>query len=204
VKQKDSAYVLTATDQCRDASDMFIDVPRIMGALPDQAAKTKDPLQDPHSYFYIYHTDDRRSGTRRYLCAHPDNSGTVILATRIPSPNAYGRLYVEFPSTHHPAPVYRWAKEPMHLLRKTAYTNRHQYITLKRVTKKERSTVGDDREGLLSTQRKQDMELVFSSDHHLQSLCQFAIRNADIKCVDEPDGTKKRCLMHVDVSKQIT
>jgi hypothetical protein len=193
VKQKDSAYVLTATDQCRDASDMFIDVPRIMGALPDQAAKTKDPLQDPHSYFYIYHTDDRRSGTRRYLCAHPDNSGTVILATRIPSPNAYSRLYVEFSSTQCLAPVSRWSKEPMHLLRKTAYRRRPQYIVLRTDAEAERPQVRDENLMLVSTRRKESVELVFTSDHPLQSLCQFTIRNADIKCIVDSDGNKKEC-----------
>lgn len=191
----DSRYVLTATDQCDHASNMYIEIPRCTDVTesPDHAAKTKDPLQDPNSCFYIYHAKDRRSGFRLYLCADPNNPGTVNLATRIPSPNAYSRLYVEFSSTQCLAPVSRWSKEPMHLLRKTAYRRRPQYIVLRTDAEAERPQVRDENLMLVSTRRKESVELVFTSDHPLQSLCQFTIRNADIKCIVDSDGNKKEC-----------
>lgn len=98
-------FVLEVTDRHQDASNMYIEVPRRIITSPDPN-EASDPLK------------------------HPD-SGFVRLATRLPSSNAYSRLYVEHVNTGHLAPLHKWPKGPLHLLRKTAYTRRRQYLVIK-------------------------------------------------------------------------
>ena len=162
--------VLEGTDQCQDASDLYIEVPR----STNSSETFRDPLKNPDSGFYIYH---KTNGLKMYLCEDP-KEGTVRLATRIPSPNAYSRLYVEFLSTQSLASLSKWSKEPLHLLRKTAYTKRRQYLVMKKTDRNDQGTM-----------------LFFSSkrDDDLQSLCQFTIRNAENKCTVDSDGNKKLC-----------
>ena len=165
-------FTLEGTDQCQDASDLYIEVPRPTNV----SEKSHDPLQNPDFGFYIYHAKDKRRGIKLYLCSDPDDESTVRLVTRIPSPNAYSRLYVEFPSTQALAPVSRWSKESMHLLRKTAYRKRRQYIFMNRTDT--------------------SMKLFFSSEQDAldpQSLCRFTIRNASEKCGVDSNGDKKTC-----------
>ena len=166
-------YVLEGTEECKEACFLYIEIPRStsISSTPDQS---KDPLHDPDSGFYICHTREKRTGIKMYLCADPEDESTVCLVTRIPSHNAYSHLYVEFPSTQSLAPLSRWAKEPLHLLRKTAYRKRRQYIVMKKTDR-----------------NNQRMKLFFSSEPHvdgdLQSLCQFTIQNE--KCHCETKGT---------------
>ena len=164
----EKGYELEGTDQCKDASLMYIEIPRSknISSNPDKSDDPMhDPVHDPYFGFYIYHTKEKRSGIKMYLCADPEENSSVCLVTRIPSPNAYSRLYVEFPSTQSLAPVCRWSKEPLHLLRKTAYTKRRQYLVMTKT----------------DTDNPRTRKLFFSSEPHLdgdlQSLCQFTIQN---------------------------
>ena len=198
-------FTLEGTDQCQDASDLYIEVPRPTNV----SEKSHDPLQNPDFGFYIYHAKDKRRGIKLYLCSDPHDESTVRLVTRIPSPNAYSRLYVEFPSTQALAPVSRWSKESMHLLRKTAYRKRRQYIVMKRTeTRNEVKRTETRNEGMvLSSEhddnlhswedtRNESMKLFFISEHDaldLQSQCQFTIRNASDKCSVDSKGNKKTC-----------
>ena len=163
--------MLEGTDQCQDASDLYIEVPPSTNTSSDPE-KARDPLENPDSGFYVYH---KRNGIKMYLCADPKDEGTIRLATRIPSPNAYSRFYLESPSTQSLAPLSKWSRESFHLLRQTAYTKRRQYLVVKR-----------------TDTNNQGITLRFSSerDDDLQSTCQFSIRNRYNK---DSDGNKKPC-----------
>jgi hypothetical protein len=164
----EKGYVLEGTKQRQDASLMYIEIPHPTNTGSSTSDQSNDPLRDPDFGFYIYYSISRekRSGIKLYLCADPSDETTIRLVTRIPSHNSYSRLYVECPSTQTLAPLSQWAKEPLHLLRKTAYMKRRQYVVMRK-----------------ESSNPTRMKLVFSSEPHregnLQSLCQFAILKGD-------------------------
>ena len=67
---------------------------------------------------------------RLFLWADSKDESKVCLVTSVPYPNAYTRLYVEFPSTRRLAALSCWTKYPLHVLRKTAYMKRRQYLVI--------------------------------------------------------------------------
>ncbi|XP_062506133.1 uncharacterized protein LOC134182717 isoform X2 [Corticium candelabrum] len=119
-----------------------------------------DPMDDPDFGFYIY---CKVNGVKLFLCSDVKDESKICLVTSVPHPNAYARFYVEFPSTRRLAPVSRWAKDSLHLLRKTAYLRRRQYLIIDTETRELSFVSGS---ALLSNQR---------------AMCQFAVENMLMK-----------------------
>ncbi len=143
--------------------EFFIEVPRrretSLKCLDRDPYDDCDPMEDPDFGFYIYcKVDD----TKLYLCADSTDESKVCLVTSVPYPNAYARFYVEFPSTRLLAPVCRWAKDSLHVLRKTAYMKRRQYLVIDAQTRQLSFTSGDE---LVRNQRAR---------------CQFAVEHMPI------------------------
>ena len=137
----------------------FVDIPRYQGGSTSVEGDD-DPIEDPNSGFYIYCKVD---GTKLFLCADSKDESKVCLATSVPYSNAYARFYLEFPSTRRLAPVSRWAKDSLHVLRKTAYMKRRQYLVIDTQTRQLSFT---PRKVLLQNKRAR---------------CQFTVENMPIK-----------------------
>ena len=141
----------------------FIEVPRrretSLKCLDRDPDDDCDPMEDPDFGFYIYcKVDD----TKLYLCADSTDESKVCLVTSVPYPNAYARFYVEFPSTRRLAPVSRWEKDSLHVLRKTAYMKRRQYLVIDAQTRQLSFTSGEE------------------LDRSQRVRCQFAVINMPI------------------------
>ncbi|XP_062506113.1 uncharacterized protein LOC134182695 [Corticium candelabrum] len=87
-----------------------------------------DHITEPQSGFYIY-CKSKKSGQQLYLTADSGNN-SVTLVTSITSPEDKGIFFLEYPRDHILASLSNWPTDSLHLIRKTAYTRRHQYLVL--------------------------------------------------------------------------
>ena len=155
----------------------FVDIPLYQGGSTS-VADDDDPIQDPNSGFYIYCKVD---GTKLFLCADSKDESKVCLATSVPYPNAYAQFYLEFPSTHRLAPASRWAKDSLHVLRKTAYMRRRQYLVIDTQTRQLSFT---PRKALLQNER---------------AICQFTLENMPINRDNVKESGIDVCCKHSKV-----
>ena len=158
VEEADKYTIETAND----TYEFFIEVPRYNCSVSssNDSDDDCDPMEDPDFGFYIY---CKVNGVKLFLCADVKDESKICLVTSVPHPNAYARFYVEFPSTRRLAPVSRWAKDSLHLLRKTAYLRRRQYLIIDTETRELSFVSGS---ALLSNQ---------------SAMCQFAVENMLMK-----------------------
>lgn len=87
-----------------------------------------DPLKNPNAGFYIYY----KTGGGQMLFLSADSNYDLVQLMSRTTDSASGKFFLEFPSSHIMAPLSDWPSTPLHLVRKTAYLKRRQYLVLKK------------------------------------------------------------------------
>ena len=97
----------------------------------DDCEDSTNLLRDPHSGFYIFCRS--RHGQLLYFTADSKCDGVSLVAS-VPSPVARGQFFLKHPGTRKLTSLCQWPQHALHVVRKTAYTRRHQYLVMNRKT----------------------------------------------------------------------
>ena len=123
---------IITTDDITIATRFYFQMPHDrFTADGDDCEDSTNLLRDPHSGFYIFCRS--RHGQLLYFTADSKCDGVSLVAS-VPTPVARGQFFLKHPGTRKLASLCQWPQHALHMVRKTAYTRRHQYLVMNRKT----------------------------------------------------------------------
>jgi hypothetical protein len=172
----------TANPHDADCFYIYTDDTVIRDVNPDVNSESEaDPLDEPDVGFYIYY---KTPGGQKMFLTADSTSEVVFLCTRTTVP-ATGKFYLEFPGSQTMAKLSDWPSMALHILRKTAFLRRHQYLVLK-----ERDPDAFDGSSRMQSLPRRDDNVESLVLHAVvggrtvaaegSSRCQFVIRNGGL------------------------